>query len=331
MSRAARLTTSPWSVYSRRRSLPKMPQNARPVATPMVQDRPISSSSRRTVSAAVTARRASSGWARGGRPKAPDSVTPLLSTSTFAAPSKRAITRWKACTPRCPARGRRRRCPRGEARHDHRHAPHLLHPLGAGRVLALTDRQRDERRRAARRSGPARRATRPASARRDGAPRSARPGRRRARDPCSAGDEAPGRGGDRTVPAREALGARDVVDRAAERHQLPAGADAADEGDRELAGADPGTGLEVVPAARSRSPRPAWMARAASAARITASARSDRRPGPVGEERVARDREDVAAVPVDDADEIGEVAVEGAREVLEARRRATSRPARRRR
>ena len=61
----------------------------------------MSSSSRRSVSAAVIARRASSAWARGGSPKAPERVTPLLSTSTFAAPSKRAITRWKACTPRC--------------------------------------------------------------------------------------------------------------------------------------------------------------------------------------------------------------------------------------
>ena len=51
--REARLTTSPCSVYSRRRSLPKIPQKARPVATPTVHDRPMSSSSRRSVSAAV--------------------------------------------------------------------------------------------------------------------------------------------------------------------------------------------------------------------------------------------------------------------------------------
>ena len=86
------------------------PEKARPVATPTVHDRPISSSSRRSVSAAVIARRASSAWARGGSPKTREGH-PLLSTSTFAAPSKRAITRWKAWTPRCAARRRRRAAP----------------------------------------------------------------------------------------------------------------------------------------------------------------------------------------------------------------------------
>ena len=79
----ARFTTLPIMVYSRRRLLPTVPQNARPVAIPMAWRTPRWRSCAWMPSPARTARTGSSSWATGGRPKAVTIVAPLSSTPSL--------------------------------------------------------------------------------------------------------------------------------------------------------------------------------------------------------------------------------------------------------
>jgi hypothetical protein len=132
-------------------------------------------------------------------------------------------------------------------------------------------------------------------------------------------DELPGRRGDRDgARGREALGARHIVDRPPDRHELPAIADPAYEGDLQRPRADAGTSLEPVHGG------PLRIAQSGLNGEPRLGCAHDRvgQPilglhGPVGEEGVAGDRQDVAAVAVDEADQVGEVRVKVANEVLQ--------------
>ena len=80
ISRADKLTTLPMTVYSRRLALPIVPQNARPVVTPIDECWPASLSTRCIANAARTALSGSSGCPSGGKPRTAISDAPLSST-----------------------------------------------------------------------------------------------------------------------------------------------------------------------------------------------------------------------------------------------------------
>ena len=274
MRRAARLMTSPCSVYSRRRSLPKTPQKARPVATPSVQCRPSPSSSRRIVSAA------GDGAARvvrvGARRKteAPESVAPLLSTGPWLRPRSGPSRAGRRVRPRCQSSRSLRLGDLAEAvrlviitvtrRFSCSHSVSERH-------LASSHRQRNElveqllrRIRRDQRRPPGRAA--PADAR-SPAPRARPPARARA----AARTSLPGRLGEPRRPGRRSRSARATSPIGGPPGSAPSVAHPTDERDPEVTGADADAGAEAVASRAGHLASPAWMAMPAWTARMTAS------------------------------------------------------------
>ena len=128
------------------------------------------------------------------------------------------------------------------------------------------------------------------------------------------GDARPGRcGEDDAARGRGALRHGDVVERRADRQQLPAAVDAANECDLELAGRDPDARAQPQPRVR-RLEREPGLHRAHGClgqALLVVGL-------PAAEERVAGGGEEVAAVPVHDLGQLHEVLVQRPRELVEA-------------